>query len=421
MTKKDDETKSENTRPNTSGTVIPENDDLTRWLNRIWARGEVPERIEVYQTFGRNRNTRGERIFFETFKVNEKLNIEQVVKLTNEILSECQHDCDSLPPTQIRNGATYQLCVIDRNTRSEPLVRRLGPLTPKRAYAIARGDEEDLDDEDGPHDAKTLQLKYMQEGMEQVRWDKRRYDGVMGEMLLLQHNTIERLQNQQERLLDRVMLFFDKMQESQDRALDRELIREKEKFKLSLYRDGIRTAQNMLPRLFAGVQSHKKEANGANGHANGANGHANGASAMGAAANEAAKAVYGPSPERTLIDNFLQGCEDEGGEALMLKLFGEYEDRDDDKVVVTKPGVFSFDQYSILQKIRAGYLPPDAVDPLMPDSGHELAITEQQIKQAVEAGVTQGIGTAMIELVGLRRAKKGDDEEFTEAEMTDDE
>lgn len=410
MGKKDDENKVENTRPNTTGSVTPENEDLARWVIRLWSGGEVPERIEVYQTFGRNRNNRGERIFHQDFKPNEKLTNEQSVKLSNEILSECQHDCDSLPVTQVRNGATYQLAVVDRNRRSEPLVRRIGPLTPKRSYALAKvdgDDDEDLDEEGQPRDAKAILHKYMQEGMEQVRWDKRRYDGVMGEMLMLYHNTVEQLRNQNGQLMDRVMLFFDKVQEAQDRSLDRELIREKEKFKLSMYRDGIRTAQNMLPRLFAGVESHKKESNG-NGHA-----HANGNGAM-LSAEDAAKTTYGPSPERTLIDNFLQGCEDEGGEELMVKLFGDFEERDG-KLVQVKPGIFALKQYATLVGIRDGRLSPDTIDPLMPNSGHELAITQEQVQQALDAGVTQGIGTAMIELVGLRESKK-DDGEFTEVE-----
>jgi hypothetical protein len=413
MSKKDDETKSENARPNTTGSVSPENEELARWIIRLWSRGEVPERVEVYQTFGRNRNNRGERIFHEDYKPNEKLSNEQAVKLSNEILSECQHDCDSLPASQIRNGATYQIAVIDRNRRSEPLVRRIGPLTPKRSYALVKvGDEDDddLDDGETPRDAKALELKYMQEGMEQVRWDKRRYDGVMGEMLLLYHNTVEQLRNQNGQLMDRVMLFFDKVQEAQDRSLDRELIREKEKFKLSMYRDGIRTAQNMLPRLFAGVESHKKEGNG-HGHANGAMV----AAAAGVTPEEASKVAYGPSPERTLIDNFLQGCEDEG-EDLLIKLFGDFEERDG-KLVQVKPGIFSLQQYAVLLGVRDGKLSPDAVDPLMPNSGHDLCIKQEQIVKAMEAGVTQGLGTAIIELVGLRQAKNdGDDDNFTEAE-----
>jgi hypothetical protein len=407
MSKKDDENKIENARPNTVGSVSPENEDLGRWMIRLWSRGEVPEMIEVYQTFGRSRNTRGERIFHENFKVNEKLTNEQAVKLSNEILAECQHDCDSLPFTQVRNGATYQIAVVDRNRRAEPLVRRIGPLQQKRQYALARGDEDETDlDDETTRDAKGLELKYMQEGMEQVRWDKRRYDGVMGEMLLLYHNTVEQLRNQNGQLMDRVMLFFDKVQEAQDRSLDRELAREKEKFKLSMYRDGIRTAQNMLPRLFAGIESHKKEANG--------NGHANGSTQM-VTAEEASKAAYGPSPERTLIDNFLHGCEEEG-EELLIKLFGDFEEKDN-ALVQVKPGIFTLKQYATLIGVRDGRLPPEAVDPLMPNSGHETCITQEQIQKAIEAGVTQGIGTAMIELVGLRQSKtEGDDGEFTEAE-----
>lgn len=408
MSKKDDD-KSESARANTTGSVTPENEELTRWMIRLWSRGEVPEMIEVYQTFGRNRNNRGERIFHETFKANEKLTNEQANKLANEILAECQHDCDSLPFSQVRNGATYQIAVVDRNRRAEPLVRRIGPLQQKRQYALARGDESDDELDDDLRDPKSIELKYMQDGLEQIRWDKRRYDGVMGEMLMLYHNTVERLQQNNNSLMDRVMIFFDKVQEAEDRRAQRDIMLEKEKFKLSMYRDGIRTAQNMLPRLFAGVESHKKETN-SNGHANGA-----ALAATTTTAEEAAKTAYGPSPERTLIDNFLHGCEEEG-EELLIKLFGDYEDKDG-KIVLVKPGIFTVKQYATLVGVRDGRLPPEAVDPLMPNSGSEDAITQDQVQKAMDAGVTQGIGTAMVELMGLRQAKNGDDDgDFTEAE-----
>jgi hypothetical protein len=92
-------------------------------------------------------------------------------------------------------------------------------------------------------------------------------------------------------------------------------------------------------------------------------------------------------------------CEHVDG--LMDKLTGEAEDVNG-KLVMIKPGILNPKQVAILVGVRGGFLPPDALDPIMPDSGHKLEITMAQVTQAMQAGVTEGIGMALMELKTLR-------------------
>lgn len=373
-----------------TGSVVAEDDELTLWLNRLWARNEPPERIEVWQMFGRNKATRGEMIHHEDFKFGTKLNVEQANKLANEIMEAAQNDCDA-----VKRSSSYQIAVIDRNRRASPLTRRLGPLQPRRQYLAKPGEDDGEEDEDSPADGRALALKYVQENFTQVRWDKNRNDRVLGEALGLLVGLITDMRQENSTLRGQLMANFTSMQEAQDRALDRELVREKEKFRMSLLKDGMRTARNLLPGLFAGT-----------GGGGGDEGGGGGGGPSGAQQQMAAgPRNFGSSPERTLVDNFLSDIEDD--DELMIKLFGDYEQVDPstnggEPLKQLKPGIFTLNQFKVLVSVRKGNLSADALDALMPNSGHALAITQEQVAKAGEAGVTEGIGMALIELLALR-------------------
>ena len=373
-------------REHHQGSVVSEDIVFTEWLNRLWARSEPPERIELWQVFGKFKTNRADMIHHEDFKAGEKLDVEQVNKLANEILAAAQNDADGLG-----KESTYQLSVIDRNRTASPLVRRIGPIAPKRKNGLSKsgganfdGDEED---DDGT-DPKNLAYRYVQDGMSQVRWDKTRNDQLVGGLLTLSYHRIEKLESSVDRLMDRVMIFFDKVQESQDRALDRELIRDREKFKNDLMKEGMITARNILPGLFArnnGEQNQQQTADLTTAPA--ANGE---------------PAAFGMSPERILVGNFLRDCENA---KIDLALFGNYEEVDG-KAVQTTPGIFSPRQFSVLYGVSEGRLPAAALDNLMPGSKHKDEVTQDLIVKAQEAGVTEGIGMALLEIIGLRRRAK---------------
>lgn len=370
--------KSSNERENHQGSVAAEDIVFTEWLNAIWARGEQPGRVELWQVFGKYKTNRADMIHHEDFK-NEKLDIEQVNKLANEILAAAQNDADGLG-----KESTYQLAIIDRNRTASPLVRRIGPITPRRKNALTKpGGDFDNEDEEGDGDPKSLAYRYSQDNMAQVRWDKTRNDGLVGGLLNLSYHRIDKLESTVDRLMDRVMVFFDKVQDSQDRALDRELIREREKFKNDLMKEGMITARNILPGLFAraGGEQQRQQLESTPTPANGE-----------------AK-TFGMSPERQLVGNFLRDCENAN---ISIALFGNYEEVGD-KAVQTTPGIFSPRQFSVLYGVCEGRLPASALDNLMPGSGHKDEVTQELIVKAQQAGVTEGIGMALFEIVGLRQ------------------
>jgi hypothetical protein len=374
---------------NHQGSVAPEDKDLTLWIDRLWSRGEPPARVEVWQVFGRNDLVRGEMIFHEDFNPKDKRDIEHNNKLANEILSACQHDCDSKHRPK---PASYQLSVVDRNRTASPLVRRIGPLQPKRSYALAIPGDPDSNGDDEPLDIRSIELAQIKAGFEEVRHDKNRNDRILGDVLLLLRDNVIESRQDNRHLMGQVMDMFSRLQEADDRRLEREIRLEKERFNLVMKKELMRGARNLIPGFFSKDDAPAQSIIPSNGHANG---NGNG---------QAAQVDHGKSSERTLIDNFLNDIEEEG-EELNIKLFGDFEERDGKMVQIT-PGVFRFPQYRLLVGVRDGKLPVSAVDVLLPESGHENAITMEQLTGASDAGVSEGTALAILELVKLRRAAR---------------
>jgi len=366
-------------RPHTTGSVVPEDSSLSLWLTRIWTQGEVPERVELWQVTGRNKMVRGNRIFHQVLKPNERLDIEQANKLANEIIEAAQNDADAL-----RQNGNYEIAIVDRNRGAAPTVRRLGPLSPKRTYLVQDGQAlEELEDSELPT-GKGLALTYAQESLQAVRWERSRNDRVLGEVIAVLMRRLDSSESNIDRLMTKVITFFEVAQTALDRSADRETLREREKFKLMMYQDGWSTAKNLVPGLFASGQKALAGKNGSD-------------------------ATPRYEPERQLVENFLTDVE-RAGEPLQIKLFGNWEDGPDGKPVLKEPGIFSLEQFAILMRVRQGKLPVDELSRLMPKSGDAQEITEDQIKAAMAAGVTGGMATALFELVGLL-AKRKDEKE----------
>lgn len=364
-----------------TGSVVAEDEALTRELNRLWSRNEPPERIEVWQVFGKTKSDRGEMIFHEDFGPAKKLDIEQANHLANEIIAAAQNDCDCTPK---RREAHYQIHIIDRNRRSQPLVRRLGPMYPKRNLAIVRdGDTPEADMDEEELSVRALEHTRLKTGFEEVRWGVNRNDRVLGELLMLMGSIIQEQRDETRALRSEVRDERRARDEAEDRRLQREMMLEEKRFSIGLKKEALRMGRNLLPGLF----SEAREAPQQQLQSNGNNGHAQ------------VQPQYGPSGERTLVDNFMTDCEDEEG--LMEKLFGEAEEQDG-KLVVTKPGIFTPKQARIFIGVRGGFLPPEALDPLMPESGDPVSITMQQVVAAQEAGITEGMGMALMELKAMR-------------------
>lgn len=355
-----------------TGSVVAQDDDFTEWLNRFWHRSEPPQRIELWQSHGR-RMDRGNLLHSVDFGPNDKkLDPEKINKIANELWAAAQNDCNVL-----QKRCTYEVSVIDNNRKATPLTRRLGPFLPTRpdGRAVDLDDPENADEDD--MNAKALAYRYWKEGADQVQRDKNRNDQVVSGMFVMQHRIIENQQAQIDRLMSQNFAQFQAIQDAQDRQLDRDLVRQKEKFRQGLWEEAARTARNLLPGLFAQQQQQPQLAQGP----------------------VTATQVFGPTPERTLVENFLFDVEK--NEELNIKLFGDYTEVEG-KVVQSKEGVFSVKQYGILIGVREGKIPVEALDDLMPNSGTPLSVTQEQLQKAIEAGVPQSMGIALMEVFALR-------------------
>jgi propanediol utilization protein len=379
VAKKDkDEKQSEH--PHT-GSVVPEDEALTKEISRLWSRNEGPERIEVWQVFGKEKRDRGEMIFHEDYPLGKKLDVEQANHLANEIIAAAQNDCDATPK---RREAYYQIAIVDRNRRAVPLIRRLGPLRPKRQLALVRDGEiaeADMDDEE--LSVRTLEHNRLKTGFEEIHWGTNRNDRVLGELLMLMGSIIQEQRDETRSLRGEVREERKARDEAEDRRMQREMMLEEKRFSIGLKKEALRMGRNLLPGLFSEARE-EPQIQGNNGNGNG---HAQ------------PQPSYGRSGERALVDNFMTDCEDEAG--LMEKLFGEAEEQDG-KLVVMKPGIFTPKQALIFIGVRGGFLPVEALDPLMPESGDPVSITMQQVSQAQDAGITEGMGMALIELKAMR-------------------
>ena len=372
------------------GTVTPDDEDLALWLNQLWARKEFPQRVELFQAFGRNKNDLGECIHHVDFKENVKLDVEQVARLTNELIAVAQNDCDV-----VQRKSWYMVRVVDTSRKAQPLVRRLGPLDPKRSYKLAKVGESDEEDEDDVVDPRTLAFRYNKENTEQNRLVMRRNDSVLGDAITLLYSIINDLRQENQMHVSQKMAMIQQTQDAMNQQAQRDAMLEEKRFNLYLKKEGIRTARNLLPSLFGPPEQPQQQQMNGNGHAPSLDG-TNGAGAT----------DHGTSRERALIGNFLN---DVGEDDLSIKLFGDFKTGDNGKLVQIAPGIFHLKQYSILLGVAGGGYPPAALDQLLPLGPGEtleqrpLALTPEQIKKAMDAGVTEGIGSALFEVVGLRK------------------
>lgn len=334
-------------------------------------------------------------IHHQDFRPGDKVDVERANRLANEIVAAAQNDCDS-----VERKSWYEIAVVDKNRRSIPLVRRLGPLRPKQVYLVDSNGDARLAEEDGEEDVlsgKSLSFKYVQENYEQIKWEKQRNDRVLGDVINLLGTLVQEQRTWNAQMQESQMNFFGRLQDAEDRRLDRDIRRQKEELKAAILRDIFRTARNLIPGLISKDKGGDEDEGGP--------------SRQPVQQGRRAPKDYGPSPERALTDNILADCEEA---KIDVTLFGDWEQKEGKMVPnPDKPGIFSPAQLAILVGVKAGMLPPSALDVLDPESGDERAVTMQQLASAMSV-MPQGILVAFHELINMRRQARGADEPKTE-------
>lgn len=350
--------------PTRGGPVEAADEDLASWLCTLWTRETPPDAVAVWQMFQPSRPARGEQILKRNFKPGERLDAEGAAKLANEIVAAAQNDADAS-----RRERLFQIEVVDKN-RADSVVRLLGPVHPKRLY-LKSGQQDDDDELEG---RGGLPAKYAAALLSQMERDRAQLDKATGDLLQMQGQMLTGLYHSVETLMSKTIDLHDRYQQARDQEVERRARAEWLALKSSLMRDGLRTARNFLT--------------GAVGD------------------DDPGPAPGAPSPppraskERILVDNFLVDCDETG---IGVKMFGSWEKGPDGRPRLVAEGIFTEQQFRLLQGVRAGRLPPGELDKLLPGSGDSLAITDEQMAAAA-AVMTSGVTSSLMELVRLRQA-----------------
>lgn len=377
--------KDERTQPRT-GSVAPEDAELTTWLHALWHGDEPPQRLEVFQLFNPRHSVRGQMIHHIDFKANSKYDVEEANKLANQLIAAAQHDCDCA-----EQKSFYEIAIVDHNRRAMPLVRRLGPLYPKVQYVANPkaaadsggngGDSEDEDDIPGP---RTISERYNVRLLRHLEQKESQLNRVVGDLLVFQRDALAEQRQWNATMASNHMKFFVELQDALDRRKERDIAGAWTEMKVNAARDGMRVGRNVLLGMFGQAAAEQKQIVAA--------------SPIAAAAHAVTQKI-GRSVERSLIDGFLTDCEEAG---ILSQLCGEWNDQGP---IAGKEGIFTPQQVAILVKVRDGELPADAVDNIIPGMGGAYEITLEQVMKA-QPVVPDSIAQAIFELQALRQTKR---------------
>lgn len=367
-------------KPPRTGPISPTDAGLATWLHSLWARDTPPEQIQLWPLFNPKRSVRGKMIHQVHPKANSTCSPEDAVNLANELLSLAQNDCDAA-----EQKSFYEVAIIDHDRRSEPLVRRIGPLHPQISYLEKPGGRQGAEDDEDDDNPRSMTLRYIDRNLRHVEWKEQALNQVTGDLLMTLRELNTELRQENAQLRQSQHMMFLSMQDALDRRKERDLAGAWTELKVSMAKDGVRAGRNLLLGLFgkAAVEAVSAQPAPASNHMTGQIAHA-------------VKKRLSERTERTLIDGFLRDCEDAG---ILSKLFGEW--NDNGVVPGSAPGVFTARQFAILMKVRDGEAPPAALDQIVPGFGGTDEITMQQIMEA-QPFIPEGIGQALIELKEMR-------------------
>jgi hypothetical protein len=250
MKKQDDKNK----QPH-PGSVSAVDNELMTWLHAFWHRGEAPEKIQVWQGTGPQKNVRDAKIMEQDFKANEAKNQEDCARIANEIMALCQHDCNT-----VGKQSCYIVDIMDRHRMAEPVTRKIGPLFPKQTAVVKRAQNGAQGEEDGedelPPGAKPMVLQWVDRALAVAERERQGLNAIAGDLLLHQSKEIAELRTYTFGLMRGCMDMFAAMQDAKDREVDREDRREQrqvDRARDKLFADGIREMGRIAGTLAPGV------------------------------------------------------------------------------------------------------------------------------------------------------------------------
>ena len=399
-----------------SGSKIPGDEDFAKWILRQWQRGEHVQRIEIIEFIPKgSMKGFGQIVDFEIFPTQREPDMEEAIDLSNRFLGSAQINCSRIH----KKPMTYYARAYDkgRTPISDPVATFPIDLQPRNAHLVSQGSSGTLvdDDEATP---QSLGFDILKEALKVRDTDRQREDTNLEDVVftlvtLLREersrsdSQLERERAWTERLHSMVRsVQMDWMSAIKDygvllrQELDDQPRRELTKIKADIYRESFRAGKNLLTGAIGSLMSAPAETPAPAAPQAPANGQATAAPPNGHAP---APVVTRMTQERMLIDNFFEDCK---GAKIDEALFGKWEKGEDGRPVLLQEGIFKPEQFFTLMRVLGGHRPADDLDDLMPDSGKPLAITMEQLgrAQGVE-GMTEGIASSLVQLVGVRKQK----------------
>jgi hypothetical protein len=402
------ETEKKPKKKDNSSTQPPLDGELAKKIERMFRNGESVTSIDCYPLFrGRDRE---QRLYHYDVKADENVGAERAIELANDIYSDCQLHCDSLPRTALSKGEgtkTYEVAFLHerRGGQAQPVGTHLLKLAPRihRPAPTEDSDDDALNSEDGEGlSARKMMLEVHKETMGRHERGQQNMLTAAGDFMLVQKESIkdlfqmvgeshrsnmdmmrefrEMIRAEGQRRVEEKAVAID----AENAAVEREMRRAsmaKENMYTDVIRAGMLEGVKVLGALFPGF--------GQLFHAIVANKpipsppqlpNADGAATPGTAPTQP---QLPPAPsEKALVDAFIDAAEKhkiDDTHTAAEKLFG----KDDDSGKPLESGVFTREQVAILAGVRAGSLPIDALDAILPDSGKPEAIQGVQMAKAM--------------------------------------
>lgn len=409
-------------KPST-GSVQPLDPVFTAWMERQF-RGESPTSIDCYPLWkGRDQQM---RLYHYDIKANEQVGTERAVELANEIFSDCQINCDSLPANALYKGTkTYEVLVIDdrRGGKAHPVGSHILTMTPRIHRPAPKDGESVADDLEGNEAtaAQRVLIESVQLIHDRDRAERENEGKIVGDTMLVMKSALESTFDKNNQLIEKNIAMVDKFlqmatqiseQRDSARAVEIDALnaaenrrdqasrREREGMWTDVMKAGMLEAVQVVGKFLPGIgglfmaQMTGKPIPDPPQLA----------AAPAAPPNGQPQLAAAPE-EKVVIDRFIAAAEAhriDADHTAAEKLFG----KDDDKThAILEAGVFTRAQVAILTGVHTGTLPIEALDALLPDSGKAEAVTMVQILGAI-AYLTPPMKADLDRFMTLRKEKR---------------
>lgn len=317
---------------------VPKNLEFYEWLESLFdGPNQFPEKIAWQAVEGKRRDRLGAVIGNITYRPKSpKPSREELVKLSNKIIADCQYDCDVQ-----RRSVTYQVSALHFAKDSDYYARKLLACEPRK-LGSGHPDPRDVDDEEEQSAAVAIPTQVLRHQETMVPLVSESYAALLDR----QDRIIVRQQQRITELEQRVNSQADMIERLQSLKEERDRRARWDELKLKTVDKGVGLLMEVAPPMLNQIMG---------------------------------KPVVPTqqSLEAITLRNFINGLAHEQAEALL----GKWEDGK-----CTARGLLSEDQASIFIYVSLCQMPVERIDDLLPGGPH--AISNEQMMAVLSQGIS---------------------------------